>query len=254
MDLRHLLRVLGRFRFAVIVGVLLTCMLSFLSFVNVSRSHGKFTFHYRASETFESHARLWVTLPGFSAGQSLTTGTGQAATHAQSIAQAESRLESLAVLYAGLATGDPVLKSVRAHGPIKGSIVAVPGTVQTGGGATASLPIVDVGVTSHSAFDAQRIANDVSNALRIYVRAQQQTNGVAPKDRVELDVLNVADANQTKVVARRSKTLPIIVFLTGLMAMVALVSILENLRPRVQVVAAAENRYEEHPAGRRSTG
>jgi capsular polysaccharide biosynthesis protein len=247
MDLGHLFRVLKRFRAVVAVGICLTLFLAFLSYVSVG-PHGV---QYRQAEKWESHSRLWVTIPGFSAGKSLAAPQRGSSGNSQTVQDAEGRLQSLAVLYAGLATGDPVLNLVRAAGPIKGTIVAVPATVPLLNGGGASLPIVDIGVTASSQSGSQKLANEVSSALMTYVRDEQNANKVRPDNRVDLSVLNVA--KQSKLVAGRSKTLPIIVFLTGLMATIALVSVLENLRPRVQVVSTPDLLYEQdRPASRRS--
>jgi hypothetical protein len=235
MNLGHLMRVLSRFRIVVVIGLILTFTLTLLSYVRVDYQNG-LRLKYRQSEKWESHAKLWITLPRSSQAPSnsdqATPPTG----------------EDLAVQIAGVATGDTVLGMVRRIESLDHvTIGATPGTVITANGQGVALPTVDIDVTAPTAVHSARIANFTSQALRIFVSREQRAGNI-PK--ASLHVLNVA--TESKLVAPRSKTLPIIVFLTGLMATVGLVSILENLRPRVKVVSAPEQPYQEPPANRRT--
>jgi len=73
-----------------------------------------------------------------------------------------------------------------------------------------------------------------TSAFRAYLAAQQAASNIAPADRV---VLSTVDRpGRTKLLADRSKTLPIVVFLTVALATIAICFILENLRPRIRAV------------------
>ena len=66
--------------------------------------------------------------------------------------------------------------------------------------------------------------------------------GTPPERRYSLKVLNAASPVRAVVAAPRSKTRPIMVLVLGLAATLALVLILENLKPRLREVRADAER------------
>ena len=65
MDLRLFSRVLWRFRFLVAGGLVLACVLSFLSFASISFAGGSPKLTYRQTERWKATAVLFVTQKGF---------------------------------------------------------------------------------------------------------------------------------------------------------------------------------------------
>lgn len=230
MDLPLFLKVLGRHRALVAVGVGLAVLLAALSYVRPGLDGMKPVLSYREAETWQSQARLLVTLPGFSAGSTLVRGDARA----DAILRAEGRLSGLALLYAGLATSDEVTSIVRRSGRIKGRIVAAAATAD---GGTATLPIVNIIAVAPSGPSSRSLANRYANALRQYVAGQQVANDVPAKQRVALEVLNVG--GRTELVGKRGTTLPLIVFLTILSATIGIAFVRENLRGSARESAEA---------------
>ena len=227
MDLRLFLGVLGRHRVAVAIGVALALLLSLLSYVRPAWDGVTPTIAYREQETWQSQARVLVTLPGFSPGESLLGTSVKAERQAGAIQRAESRLSALALLYASLATGDDVRRIVREDGPIVGRVVAAAETVS---GGSAVLPIVDITALAPTSQESQELADRYVRALGVYVARQQKAFRVPATDRVALQSLN--RGGRTELVEPRGTTLPIIVFLTVLTATVGIAFVLENLGSR----------------------
>ena len=66
---------------------------------------------------------------------------------------------------------------------------------------------------------------------------------------------NASSSATTVLLEGRSKTVPIVVFLTVMLAVIGLAFILENLRPRVRPVADVADRQEApRPVRRRRSG
>ena len=141
------LRVLWRFRFLVLFGVLAGLALALLSFMRVSIDDGRPTFTYRESEVWESEALLFLTQPGFPWGRSVIEakeegsgappavdpGTATAPTTVPTKTEPEeqrfaeaSRFGALAILYSSLATSDPVQDIMLRDGPLEGEFSAAP--------------------------------------------------------------------------------------------------------------------------------
>src|SRR6478672_2864771 len=113
MDLGLYARVIWRFKFLVVAGVVLAAVLAFLSYVRVSPDG---TIRYRDSQKWVSYARLGVGEAGFPQGALSTTG-----------AKADTaRLASLAILYSNYADSDPVTALMRRSGPVNGAIQVAP--------------------------------------------------------------------------------------------------------------------------------
>src|SRR5437588_2881139 len=106
MDLPVYMRVLWRFRWLVLVGVVAAVGLSVLS---VARIGGSPFLRYRKSPVYVSYSKLFVTQQRFPWG-SLNPP----------VSADPSRFTSLAILYSQLATSDPVQRIMLRPGPLAG--------------------------------------------------------------------------------------------------------------------------------------
>lgn len=230
MDLRLYLRVLWRFRAVVLAGLLLGAALAIFSFVRVDLSSGKFT--YRESEQYVSYSTLWITPESFPWGSTTIepivpeNPRSQADKLGVAVAPAEW-FSSLAILYAQLAMSDPVAEIVAQGGPMNGTIEAAPVLSDRD-----ALPFLRIAAISDSPEGAVSLARREVQAFQAYLLQQQRATGIPPKERVIAKVNQ--QANTAQLYADRSKTRPIMVFLTVLVIVVALAFILENLRPRIR--------------------
>jgi hypothetical protein len=247
MDLNLYFRVIWRFRFLVLGGLVLALVLGFFAMARVSFAHGSPKISYRQKQTWVSSTTLDVTQAGFPEGytvfpyQAITVpGTSQP-TFVSKFAD-PTRFSDLALYYSSLANSDAVQRLLYSHGPIGGFMVANP--VNTGP-ASRPLPtnMISITGTSHSRARAGVIANKGSAAFMQYLSSQQAAAGVPTKDRVIVKVLNSAGA--ATLVTKRKKTIPIVVFITVLIATLGLAFILENLRPRVKPVEAPVESLEQ---------
>jgi hypothetical protein len=229
MDLQLYARVLWRFKFIVLLGLFLALALSLLSTVKITNEGIK----YRDQELWASTMRLLVTQSGFPEGRlyaQVPTPPGE--TNTPSIDPSApvvdpARFNSLAILYSELATSDAVRQLMRRQGPIPGRIVATPLRDPQSG---TLLPLIDLAAISTSPRSAILLAMRASGALSTYLAAQQRANNVVPADRVVLQT--VIQPKGAMLFQPRSKTMPIVVFLVVMFAVVGLAFLLENMRPR----------------------
>jgi hypothetical protein len=235
MDLGLYARVIWRFRLLVVVGFILALALAVLSMARISPSG----FTYRQSQLYQSTTRLGVTQNGFPWGRLFATEPSKdgAAVPMTPEQQAEklgipiadpNRFTNLAVLYAELATSDPVRRLMLKDGPIKGQITAVPVVVQQ----NMVLPFIDLTAIATTPRGAKLLASRAGDALESYIRDQQKANNVPDTDRVVIQ--DVLQPKKVKVYQPRSKTMSIVIFLAVMFATIGLAFLLENLRPRVR--------------------
>ena len=252
MDFRLYTRVLWRFRVIVAAGFALALILATLSIVRVT-PHGV---SYRHSELWSTTTRLLVTQRGFpegrlyaqepvAPGQPMPTAADQAARLGIPVAD-PGRFNTLAILYAELATSDPVRRLMLRDGPIVGQTSAIALRDEASG---VLLPLVDLTAISTSPKSAAELASRNAAALDSYVAGQQEANNVPTSDRVV--VRTIVQPERPKVFQPRSKTMAIVVFLAVIFATIGLALVLENLRPRARTAAdLAEARLE--PVSRRT--
>jgi hypothetical protein len=221
MDLPLYAQVLRRHWIVVTLGIVLAVVLAALSYGHPAYEDGKLTWKYRAEERWQSEARVLLSVPGFPVG-SAALSPGR---RADEIAQAQAQLPTLAVLYAGLTTGDDVRSIVRQASEIRGRVVAAAATATNG---MVTLPIVEITAVAPSGPGSRVLADRYASALIGYVEGQQADR--APEQRVDLSLLN--RGGETELVDPRSKTLPIIVFLALLTATVGVAFALENVKTR----------------------
>lgn len=230
MDLSLHARVLWRFRFLVVLGVLAGSVLALLSAVDVDVVGGSPRFSYRAAEQWRSQATLLVTEPGFPEGYKApfvdSQGKGGSAAGRRPRFADPRRFATLAVVYAHLAGTGPVLRLLRSRAPVDGMIEVSARSSQSEG----ALPFVDVAAVAATPATSMRLAMREAEALRDYVVGRQAANGVPEKDRVVLTMLG--EAGKPELIAGRPKALPIVAFLAVLLGVLATAFALENLRPR----------------------
>lgn len=223
MDFPLYSRVLWRFRFLVAVGVALAAALAVLSYAEVGRDG----LRPRQPELWSSTTRVGVTQSGFPWGR-LLAESAEPRTGSGGIPVADpNRLNTLAVLYAELATSDDVRRRLLEDGPLRGKITAAPVVV---GDSRVMLPLVDVTAIATTRRGARVLAQRAANALMAHIRAEQAANRVPRADRVVLE--QVFQPRPARLYQPRSKTLPILIFVVVLFATVAVAFLLENLRPR----------------------
>jgi hypothetical protein len=237
VDLQLYLRVLWRFRVLVGIGFLLACALAFLSMVRVDPSHSPHL-RYRQDQQWVSYATLFVTQRGFPWGRSVipsaSTGVYPSATSGSDQQYADpSRFSSLAILYSQFATSDPVRQIMLRNGPIDGTIEAAPVLSQTG--YTEALPLVSIAGIGKTPKDAISLASRTMVALEEFLQQQQIRNRIPAESRVLVTVVNRPD--KAKLLAGRSLTVPIVVFLCVMIVFSGIAFLLENMRPRIRPVA-----------------
>lgn len=240
MDLPLFFRVLWRFWWLVLIGVLIAITLAILSVFRIDTTDG-YTLEYRQSEKWVSVATVLVTEPDFPLGRSSLqqdvppTSSDEPGQFTPQFAPS-SRFIELANVYAELVTGDAVRQVILEDGPLPGAIQAVP--LVAANGSDAPLPMVAVRGLAATPEAAVTVAQRASTAFQEYLEAEQGRGGIPAEQRVVLNEVRHPSVATTVMLEGRSKTVPIVVFLTVMLAFVGLAFILENLRPRVKPVSA----------------
>lgn len=236
MDLNLYLRVIWRFRFLVLVGVILAVALAGLAMFKVSLNGGSPKLSYRQHEVWQSQALVLVTQRGFPEGRTVlpynitTVGGQQTATSAFAD---PSRFTDLAMFYSTLAQSDAVQRLMYRDSGVHGRMSASPATIGSGSKVT-PLPLFSIQGTASTAHEAQATAAAGTAAFTKFLAQQQSAAGVPARDRVLIQVTN--DAGHAVLATARKKTIPIVVLFTVLIATLGLAFILENLRPLVRPV------------------
>jgi hypothetical protein len=206
-------RVLWRFKFVVALGMVAALALTFLSVARFDLSTHKVT--YRSSEQWTSYARIFVTERGFPYGAVDANGGDPA------------RFAANAILYSQLATSDAVTRLAFAGTKPPGTIQAAP--VLASADSSDALPIVSIAATAASADTAKELARREMEGLIRYVGVEQERAAIPVGNRVVLQV--ILQPEHAELTKGRSKTLPIVVFLCAMLAVVGLAFVFENLRP-----------------------
>jgi hypothetical protein len=243
VDLPLFMRVLWRFRLLVGGGLIAAILLSVLAVARISVSNGVH-FAYRQSPEYSVQSTLFVTQQGFPWGYAAPPQVSPNAPQADAVAEAKllgtkqfadpNRFPSLAVLYAYLAMSDPVKEIMKRSGPVEdGQIIAAP-VVATQSGYGTTLPLVAIAATETSPARARALVVRATRAFRIFLEEKQVENKIPAQNRVLVTVLTRAE--KPVLVKGRSKTLPLVVFVTVLISVVGLAFLLENMRPRIRPV------------------
>jgi hypothetical protein len=260
MDLQLYSRVLWRFRLLVVGGLLLAGSLAFFSYVDVKFTDGKPSFAYRDAEQWESAGTVEVAANSFLAGRAIDPETLSALeTTGRSPEEIRKALEeanvgdfsnidvlNLATIYLmRLAMSDDVRQIIERDGggPIRGALQTFP--VVSG---EAQVPFINFSAVATSPGEAVSLARRHAAAFKKYVQGRQDDAGIEKEERIVIDTTNQAAA--ATLLEGRKKTRPIIVFLAVMTAVIGLVFVLENLRPRVRTVPSSQV-DEDDAAGRR---
>jgi hypothetical protein len=253
VDLALYARVIWRFRLIVAVGLLLAVVLALFSFVKVGFKDGSPTLSYRQAETWASEEKLLVTQRGFPWGRTVFPGSvtstqvpGVTAPGSGVFANS-SRFTELAIFYAQLANSDAVRAIAASRRLPRGSFFARPAVNPNslGGGA---LPIIAISGVAATPKAAIKLSTRGSEAFKKYLSSRQRAASIPDSQRVEVQTINRAGTVQ--ILSGRSKTPPIVVFIAVMMAALGITFILENVRPRVRLVAAPDEEISQVKARR----
>lgn len=236
MDLNLYARVLSRFRYLLVLGIALAGSLAVLSYYNVRFEGGRPNLTPRAQEVWKSEALLFLTEPGFPAGRrdlELVPVTVGEETTLQPEYNPPDRYTGLAPLYAKLASSDRVRALMAQGGPVEGQFAAFP-TVDTTSRRESPLPMVSLIGTGATPAAAETTVRRGKDAFLLYLRGQQSRADIPRDKRVVVQTVN--EPAPAQLVVPRKKTLPFAVLLAVLFATLALIFVLENMRPAVRVV------------------
>ena len=243
MNLVHVGQVLSRHRGLIIAGIIVSILAALFVYGRPGWD-GKPSLTPRTPEEWRASSTLFLTQEGFPAGRAVSSPTDPG--------DDQSRFQSLAVLYAELATSDPVKALAEKGGKVDGEIVAEPVIYTIGQFATpVVLPMVRISVTADTGPGAVQDAARVSRALQGYVTSGQVGAKIRPKERVLIKVSRTA--SDPLLIAGPSKAVPIVIFvlLLGLtfMAIFACHNYRDNAskRPLAEAGAPAPSSSERTP-------
>lgn len=246
MDLALYGRVLRRFWYIVLLGIVLAAVLAITSYFRVSFDGGAPKLTPRAKEQWQSQATLFLTEPGFPAGRrtiDLVPVDVAGQVTLQSKYNDPNRYTGLASLYARLAESDQVRALMQRNGGTTGTFQAIAAADTTYGKAV-GLPMLSLFGTGPTPRIAEETARRGMNAFLAYLKDEQVQAQIAQKQRVLVEVLNQPQSAQLLV--GRKKTLPFVVFLAVLFATLALVFVLQSVRPaKVRAVPEPEHAIED---------
>jgi hypothetical protein len=249
MDLGLLARVIWRFKPLAALGLVAAVVLAILSTAAVSFPGGRLTLKYRNPVIYTAQARILVTQSGFPWGRTILPSSPQTpspSTTNPGYAD-PSRFSTLATFYAQLVNGDRIQREVVR--PQQKQLLF--GAVEIDRTENQALPFVDVTAFAPSAVTARRLAENGTRALQSLV-AQQQTQANIPDDqRVLLQILQ--QPTKVKVAEPRKKTVPVVVFMTVLIATLGALLALENLRPSIAPAVTKVRRAKPDEAAVRAS-
>jgi len=212
------------------LGFLVAAGLAFMSMVRVHPSGPK-RFEYRSEQQWMAEGTLFVTERGFPWGRSVFGENAD-----------PSRFAELATIYARLATGDGVHDNLVKMGPIDDNrehIAAYPVLSNDLSTNSPPLPLIQLQVMAATPARAVLLEHRETEAFREYLESEQESNAIPVDKRVV--ITPVKQSRAAVLLQGRSKTLPIVVFMTVMMAVIGLSFMLENIRPRVRLVDGAES-------------
>lgn len=231
MDLGLYFRVIWRFRFFVVIGIIVALTLALLSVVKVSFSDGV-RVAYRETPQWQSQALLLISQPGFPEGRAVAGLTDEGA------ATDPARLSNLPYLYAEMANGDEVRARFHQFQLPRGDFAAQPFTVTTANAYQLNLPLLGINGISDTPRNAILVTRSAARAFSEYLEEEQIRAGIPEAQRVVVPVLR--EPTKVQRVAGPKKTIPIVIFLAVMLAVVGLAFVLENLRPQIRLVRELE--------------
>jgi hypothetical protein len=233
MNLIRHFQVLKRGRAVIAAGLLVAIAVAGLATFRVAFDGGP-QLAFRKPETWSSTTKLLLTQPGFPWGRSvLPAGATPADAQSQPVTGGKddlqfadpSRLAYLAWIYSHFLMGDEVRTMIKDK-PADMDIEA--GPLSAGGSlSAASLPIIGLTTTAHTANEARHLNDEVHLALEDYLTRQQRESHTPVSDRV---VISTVDRPAPIRLKGHSINLGVMAFLLIMVAAVSLVYLLENLR------------------------
>jgi hypothetical protein len=242
MDLPLYFRVLWRFRLLVIPGLVAGVALAVLAYGKVDASHG-FKITPRAVPVFHDDALLLITQKGFPWGESQQPYVpGDQSKGLPPVPVGDfSRMSGIAMIYSELADSDTV-KALTPLKPAKTEKLLTSPYAPAGAPPGTVLPMVALSAEAATPARTAALLNSRISAFKNYIERQQSNAGLRDKKRVVVQVLRGGDPATAVVISGKKKTLPVVVFLAVMIAVIGLAFMLENMRPRVRPV--------EQPAAR----
>ena len=200
------------------IGLAAALLLTVLSVVRVSPSG----ISYRSTQTWSNQATLVLTQKG---APELRSVLPSSPSGSSSLADT-SRFAGLIDVYATMATSDPVMQVLKRRGLIDAQnlvsganpITATPIVSTVGGGTT---PMMTLTAIAPTAVKATKRTIGATQAFLHYVEVRQADANIPAEDRIEIRVVKSADVPQ--LVKPRSKAIPMLVLLSGLIATAAVV-------------------------------
>ena len=248
MDLRLYVQTLVRHRTLLLFGLCAAVLLAVLSYYRVASDGLRPAFTPRKAEIWQSQANLFLTEGGFPAGRRtipFVTKVIAGETVAVPRFNEPGRYAGLANLYARLAESDQVRQLIEKNGPLRGQFRATPLADPDGD----PLPMVSLFGTADTAARAEATVARGLEGFVAYLGAQQRAARIPANERIELRVVNAPKS--AVLLDPRKKTLPVVVFLSVLIAAIASAFVLENARkgrPSIELVEEAEDAIERLPA------
>ncbi len=228
MDLPLFWGVIKRYKRLAIGGTVLAALLAVLTYGTPSVSGGKPTIVPRSIPTYQSQAELLISqydgVFGRADAQTLSVGTA-------------TFLSSLSPIYAGIANGTVVQAAVRAS-KLPGTVIASEGVDPNTGAYT---PFVNITASAPTAQGAEKLVKLGIATFQNYIAQMEANTNVPQSARVDLQV--VKTGLPAVLVSGHKVTLPLLVFVAVIIALIALLFSLENRDPQT---AAALGRV---PAG-----
>ena len=228
MDLSLFFALLWRSKRMVLAGVVLAALLAILAYGTPGIKGGKPTLTPHAAQVWQSESRLLISQSDFPYQQS---------SEANNLAQP---LGNLSPVYASLANGSAVQAEIKAK---LGSGGTVKATEDIDAAASSFLPFVNLVATAHTKQAAARRAEGAGRIFIAYVAAQQAAAGIPPEKRIELT--DVGSGTPPTLIEGKKLSVPILVFLAVLVAVVVMVLIREN----VLQSAAKRSQADPYPDG-----
>lgn len=223
-----------RFKWISLGGFVLACLLAVFATARVSFSGGFPKLSYRTPEIYTTDTKILVTQAGFPWGRTVLPGSTAPAQRGATTYADPSRFVLLAGVYATLANSDQIQRQL-VHPKDQEALTATPEyDTQT----QTALPIIDLVSLAPSQRRVVAMAQQASSMLKGFVQAQQKGAGIPAGQRVLLQTLQAP--YRVTVAKGRKKTVPIVVFMTVLLATLGLVLALENIRPRVRLSEVGE--------------
>jgi hypothetical protein len=224
MDFPLYLRTAWRHKRVLAVGLFLSFVLAVLMAM-------------RAQPVWQAQTTVWVTQDGFPWGRAIPNVTAIPSVSPQLPSAANpneygpptadpNRFITLAILYSHLANGDPVKRILLKKGPVYGKYVADPVPSDDGNG---YIPFIDFTALAGSKSGSVDLVLRVTNAFRTYLEHQQELNGITQQNRVQVPIVSYPD--KPVIVAGKSLTRPVFVFLLAAIATLGMTLAVERIRP-----------------------